>query len=165
MSQLQTLLWMGMIDDYDESSGWMFLLVPAHPGFPGQIPQSRKTVVCVCVVDGEGCFGIYQHIVLSTVKIVNECKRTASRYSRCSTPLQSTTRLPTYMLLLNYLSIYAYLPYATLHYLWPNTWINWHPNWTPNSPGSIVQLVLYDYGLQNNLYDHGGRLKTGMSKC
>jgi len=23
------------------------LLVPAHPGFPGQIPQSRKTVVCV----------------------------------------------------------------------------------------------------------------------
>jgi len=38
----------GMIDDYDESSGCMFLLVPAHPGFPGQIPQSRKTVVCVC---------------------------------------------------------------------------------------------------------------------
>jgi len=28
----------------------MFLLVPAHPGLPGQIPQSRKTVVCVCVV-------------------------------------------------------------------------------------------------------------------
>ena len=27
----------------------MFLLVPAHPGFPGQIPQSRKTVVHVCV--------------------------------------------------------------------------------------------------------------------
>ena len=26
----------------------MFLLVPAHPGFPGQIPQSRKMVVCVC---------------------------------------------------------------------------------------------------------------------
>jgi len=26
----------------------MFLLVPAHSGFPGQIPQSRKTVVCVC---------------------------------------------------------------------------------------------------------------------
>ena len=25
----------------------MFLLVPAHPGFPGQIPQSRKTVVVV----------------------------------------------------------------------------------------------------------------------
>jgi len=38
-----------MIDDYDESSGWMFLLVPAHPGFPGQIPQSRKTVVLCCV--------------------------------------------------------------------------------------------------------------------
>jgi len=27
----------------------MFLLVPVHPGFPGQIPQSRKTVV-LCVV-------------------------------------------------------------------------------------------------------------------
>ena len=25
------------------------LLVPAHPGFPGQIPQSRKTVVVVVV--------------------------------------------------------------------------------------------------------------------
>jgi len=28
----------------------MFFLVPAHPGCPRQIPQSRKTVVCVCVV-------------------------------------------------------------------------------------------------------------------
>ena len=28
------------------------LLVPAHPGFPGQIPQSRKTVVVVVVVFG-----------------------------------------------------------------------------------------------------------------
>ena len=28
----------------------MFFLVPAHPGFPGQIPQSRKTVVVVVVV-------------------------------------------------------------------------------------------------------------------
>jgi len=26
------------------------LLVPAHPGFPRQIPQSRKTVVVVVVV-------------------------------------------------------------------------------------------------------------------
>jgi len=33
-------------------SGWMFLLVPAHPGCLGQIPHSRKMVlccVCVCV--------------------------------------------------------------------------------------------------------------------
>ena len=30
-------------------SGWMFLLVPAHTGCPGQISQSRKTVVCVRV--------------------------------------------------------------------------------------------------------------------
>ena len=36
----------------------MFLLVPAHPGFPGQIPQSRKTVVlCVCV-----CNCMHTHI-------------------------------------------------------------------------------------------------------
>ena len=27
----------------------MFLLVPAHPGCPGQNSKSRKTVVCVCV--------------------------------------------------------------------------------------------------------------------
>jgi len=27
----------------------MFLLVPAHPGCPGQNPKSRKMVVCVCV--------------------------------------------------------------------------------------------------------------------
>ena len=29
----------------------MFLLVSAHPGCPGQIPQSHKTVVCVCAVE------------------------------------------------------------------------------------------------------------------
>ena len=28
----------------------MFLLVPAHPSFPGQIPQSRKTVVVVVCI-------------------------------------------------------------------------------------------------------------------
>jgi len=38
----------GMIVDHDECCGWMFLLVPAHPGCPGQFPESRKTVVCVC---------------------------------------------------------------------------------------------------------------------
>jgi len=27
----------------------MFLLVPAHPGFPGQNPESCKTIVYVCV--------------------------------------------------------------------------------------------------------------------
>jgi len=29
-------------------SGLMFLLVPAHPGCPGQNPESHKTAVCVC---------------------------------------------------------------------------------------------------------------------
>jgi len=28
--------------------GEMYLLVPAHPGCPGQSPESRKMVVCVC---------------------------------------------------------------------------------------------------------------------
>ena len=28
--------------------GKMYLLVPAHLGFPGQSPESRKMVVCVC---------------------------------------------------------------------------------------------------------------------
>ena len=27
----------------------MFLLVPAHPGCPGQNPESREMVVCLCV--------------------------------------------------------------------------------------------------------------------
>ena len=28
--------------------GWMFILVPAHPGCPGQSPESCKMDVCVC---------------------------------------------------------------------------------------------------------------------
>jgi len=28
----------------------MFLLVPAHLGYPGQNPESRKTAVCMCVL-------------------------------------------------------------------------------------------------------------------
>ena len=32
-------------------SGWMFLLVPAHPGRPGQRAVKRSCVfVCVCVL-------------------------------------------------------------------------------------------------------------------
>jgi len=30
--------------------GEMYFLVPAHPGCPGQSPESCKMVVCVCVV-------------------------------------------------------------------------------------------------------------------
>ena len=40
----------GIIDDHDECEWVNVFLVLAHPGCPGQIPQSRKTVVCVCVI-------------------------------------------------------------------------------------------------------------------
>jgi len=49
----------------------MFLLVPAHPGFPGQIPQSRKTVVCVCVYFTPYCAFVilqFEFIVLIFIK-------------------------------------------------------------------------------------------------
>jgi len=38
------------------------LLVPAHPGFPGQIPQSRKMVVVVVVAFSAFVFlvGLYK---------------------------------------------------------------------------------------------------------
>jgi len=36
------------------------LLVPAHPGFPGQIPQSRKTVVCVFAARKPTCTILYR---------------------------------------------------------------------------------------------------------
>jgi len=39
-------------------SGRMFLLVPAHPGYPGENPDSRKTVVCVCVNGNSGSFNL-----------------------------------------------------------------------------------------------------------
>jgi len=39
----------------------MFLLVPARPGFPGQIEQSRKTVVCVVCV-------CYSHTLITLSK-------------------------------------------------------------------------------------------------
>ena len=39
-------------DDFapeNPEDGKMYLLVPAHPGCPGQSPESHKMVVCVCV--------------------------------------------------------------------------------------------------------------------
>jgi len=42
----------------------MFLLVPAHPGCPGQNPQSHKMVVCVC---SEECLqrNFYLHVCIT----------------------------------------------------------------------------------------------------
>jgi len=48
-------------------SGQMFLLLPAHPGCPGQNPEIRKMVVvyvcvCVCVCVDKGRFVVmYVH--------------------------------------------------------------------------------------------------------
>ena len=56
-------------------SGWMFLLVPAHPGRPGQRAVKRSCVsVCVFYVFLRFCFLPEQHIrnrfyVLSAVII------------------------------------------------------------------------------------------------
>jgi len=56
----------------------MFLLVPAHPGFPGQIPQSRKTVVCVvcvCVLSWEMCkLEVEEWLVLAVMSMYTGAK-------------------------------------------------------------------------------------------
>jgi len=51
----------------------MFLLVPAHPGCPGQIPQSRKTVVCVCVCGGTGQCSVTNVTYLTHVALPCGC--------------------------------------------------------------------------------------------
>jgi len=53
--------WSRTIDDH----GWMFLLVPAHPGCPGQNPESRKRL-CVCV-----CVCVYTHIRTANSRSTN----------------------------------------------------------------------------------------------
>jgi len=59
-------------------SGWMFLLVPAHPGCPGQNPESHKMVVCVCV---------YQYKVSMMIfmerKIIGSCEQKRHRECMC----------------------------------------------------------------------------------
>jgi len=40
----------GMIDDHDECEWVNVSSRTAHPGCPGQNPQSRKTVVCVLLI-------------------------------------------------------------------------------------------------------------------
>ena len=40
----------GMIDDHDECKWVNVSSGTGHPGCPGQNPQSRKTVACVCVL-------------------------------------------------------------------------------------------------------------------
>ena len=49
------------------SSLLMFLLVPAHPGCPGQNPKSRKMVVCACFIANRAC-----DIVMNVGEIVSQ---------------------------------------------------------------------------------------------
>jgi len=55
-------------------SGWMFLPVPAHPGCPGQIPQSCKMVVC--------CVCVFQ-LLLTNISLVCCCMGYASHSAVC----------------------------------------------------------------------------------
>ena len=44
----------------------MILLVPTHPGCPGQNLESHKTVVCVCL-----CVSVYVSVVYDVVGVVS----------------------------------------------------------------------------------------------
>ena len=70
----------------------MFLLVPAHPGFPGQIPQSRKTVVCVCVCIW--VFGVKEsiEIIFRVKKVAGNCEFQDGRQNGCHTLSGSLSR-------------------------------------------------------------------------
>jgi len=64
-----------MMDETDEgrmmatigASGWMSVVIPAHPGCPGQNPESRKTVVCMCVCCCMCACGIAESTLMSSV--------------------------------------------------------------------------------------------------
>ena len=72
----------------------MFLLVPAHPGFPGQIPQSRKTVVCVCVCVNVVSSDIRVMQIFAGVREIWGVKQ-ESGHLRCMISLHNAvTRLP-----------------------------------------------------------------------
>jgi len=53
----------------------MFLLVPAHPGSPGQSSERRKVVVCVCVCvfDWIGLIGLIKMFQLSGIFVMLLC--------------------------------------------------------------------------------------------
>jgi len=56
----------------------MFLLVPAHPGCPGQNPKSLRTVVCVCV-----CVRACVHAFRACMRDHSELLYSASYICQC----------------------------------------------------------------------------------
>ena len=50
-------------------SGWMFLLVPAHPGRPGQ-RAVKRSCVCVCSETGERSLNLYRTRSSSSLVII-----------------------------------------------------------------------------------------------
>ena len=98
----------------------MFLLVPAHPGFPGQIPQSRKTVVCcVCVCK-------------SYPELLNLCfidKFAICLYFWHKSLLLFLMHYPVYLSETHYLILCLFNGLISI-----TTWVSWHqkgkPFWT-----------------------------------
>jgi len=79
-------------------SGWMFLLVPAHPDCPGQNPESHKMVVCVCVCVCEHYQQHKKHILETTAfnTVLYGCETYAHAHTHRDTwtvPSKTTDRL------------------------------------------------------------------------
>ena len=67
-------------------SGWMFLLVPAYPGSPGQ-KAVKRLCVCVCIFDVSKTLSDLGHnILLKKNKLVN-CRYVPTFRELLSVPL------------------------------------------------------------------------------
>jgi len=74
-------------------SGWMFLLVPVHPGCPRQNPQSRKRLcMCVCIYYVPSVLWCCWLDVQILWKICLQCKKVAGTPYQCLSSLRSTGR-------------------------------------------------------------------------
>jgi len=103
------------------------LLVPAHPGFPGQIPQSRKTVVlCVCdnqfgFKKGHGC----NHAIFTARNIIERLINDGSTINLCTLDVSKAFDKVNHSALFTKL-MKRQIPLALLHVL--ENWLN--NSWT-----------------------------------